>query len=744
MTLTVYVLDVDGATCPNTTNCLTRKEDQMNKVFIVLLFTILFSHVYAQIAIHPSGGDGTSSSPYTISNLENLFWLSQSSGEWDKSYIQTADIDASPTHTWFPNGSGGYLGFITIGNTSIQFTGSYNGAGFYIRNLYINRPSSNDIGFFGKLRNAGTANDFVMVSNLGLVNVEITGGHYVGGLAGSINGWYLGEAFYQPAINNSYVTCSVSGSNYLGGFIGISDCAIVCASSFSGVVNGGWEAGGFVGSVTNYSQVHNCYSSGTITYGYNTGGFAGQMTSYGSLNNCYSSCQIASGINIGGLVGVASDATSTATNSFWDIESSGTASSALGTGRTTAQLKTRSTYPETWDFSSPTAPWWIVDGQMRPILHSEYSRRISTPHQLQLMKLDPTVDYVLVCNLDMVGTQVHSAIWGTQPDANGGFVPIGSDASMFSGNLEGNNFTISNLYIKRPTNGQQSLLGKCNTSEVNNLAITNAYVKGETYTGGLSSETTLSSFTNCSYSGVVQSTWSFTGGLCAYMNQSSVSYCNTNGSIYSSNSWAGGISGYSNNASAVSNSYSRSSVEGSGRIAGLIGGSYNSNVTNCYSSGLVRGYNAVGGLIGEITAGTVSACFWDVLTSLQVYSAGGAGVQGKTTTEMTAQSTFTNAGWDFATIWAMNPENNDGYPYLIWGQPPEPPSIPENVHIAYQDGLIVITWDEAANADSYLVESSDNPIVGFLEEPGGSFAGNSWSKAEDYVHRLYRVISVAE
>ncbi|MDD4310653.1 MAG: GLUG motif-containing protein, partial [Candidatus Cloacimonetes bacterium] len=319
-------------------------------------------------------------------------------------------------------------------------------------------------------------------------------------MAGSINGWFLGEAFYHPAINNCYVTGTVSGSNFLGGFVGVANCAYIRSSSFSGVVNGGWEAGGFAGAVSNYSQVQNCYSSGTITYGYDVGGFAGQMLNYGSLNNCYSSCQIESGINIGGLVGVTTDEYASATNSYWDIESSGTSSSALGTGRTTVQLKTRSSYPESWDFTSPAAPWWMVIGQMRPILRSEYSQQISTAHQLQLMMLDPTVDYELVNDIDLAGTQDNAEIWGTLPEANGGFIPIGTEASVFTGTLEGNGFTISNLYIKRHNTGQQSFMGKCNTAVVNNLAITNAFVKGETYTGGLSSETSLSSLTNCSYS----------------------------------------------------------------------------------------------------------------------------------------------------------------------------------------------------------------------------------------------------
>ncbi len=69
-------------------------------------------------------------------------------------------------------------------------------------------------------------------------------------------------------------------------------------------------------------------------------------------------------------------------------------------------------------------------------------------------------------------------------------------------------------------------------------------------------------------------------------------------------------------------------------------------------------------------------------TSNQNSSAGGEDVQGKLTSEMQAQTTFTDAGWDFTDIWEMYADFNDGYPYLQWQySAPTQPAIPENLQI---------------------------------------------------------------
>jgi hypothetical protein len=70
---------------------------------------------------------------------------------------------------------------------------------------------------------------------------------------------------------------------------------------------------------------------------------------------------------VGGLVG--DDLKGTVKDSFWDIQTSGQAASAGGTGKTTAEMQMESTFTDAgWDFVEETANgtediWWILEGR---------------------------------------------------------------------------------------------------------------------------------------------------------------------------------------------------------------------------------------------------------------------------------------------------------------------------------------------------------------------------------------------
>ena len=142
---------------------------------ITFVTGILFAGTY-------SGGSGTSGDPYQIANLTDLQELQNTSTDWGADFIQMADIDASATSGWAPNGSDGFFGFSPIGNDTNKFTGSYDGLDHTIDALYINRPTTNYIGLFGYTSYGAT------IENIGMTNVDIIGGdYYVGGLVGFNN-----------------------------------------------------------------------------------------------------------------------------------------------------------------------------------------------------------------------------------------------------------------------------------------------------------------------------------------------------------------------------------------------------------------------------------------------------------------------------------------------------------------------------------------------------------------------------
>ena len=115
----------------------------------------------------------------------------------------------------------------------------------------------------------------------------------------------------------------------------------------TGTVSGVFCVGGLVG-YRYYGTVSNCYASGSVSGGYwYVGGLVGWNNS--TISNCYATGSVSGSSIVGGLVGY--DYFGTVTASFWDIDTSGQAISAGGTGKTTVQMQTQSTFTDAgWNF----------------------------------------------------------------------------------------------------------------------------------------------------------------------------------------------------------------------------------------------------------------------------------------------------------------------------------------------------------------------------------------------------------
>jgi hypothetical protein len=94
----------------------------------------------------------------------------------------------------------------------------------------------------------------------------------------------------------------------------------------------------------------------------------------GTVNYSYSTGKVTADYDVGGLVG--SNYTDTVSNSFWDIKTSGQATSAGGTGKTTVEMKNIATFSEAgWyiiavglNETDPAHIWNIVNGVTYPFL----------------------------------------------------------------------------------------------------------------------------------------------------------------------------------------------------------------------------------------------------------------------------------------------------------------------------------------------------------------------------------------
>ena len=286
---------------------------------LVLIVSILFSfNSKAQTAVVPTG-TGTACDPYQISSLDNLYWMTQTSASWaaGKYFIQTANIDASATATYFPNGSGGYYGLPIIagssqavGNqiTGQQFYATYDGQGYTISNIYINRNYHN-VALFGATNNA-------TIKNLTLQNPTVI-------MNTGLSGNYGGSSIFVASGFGTFDNIKIIGGSYTSnntiygfcggmfgrvGAINATNCSVEATININGPAD---NSGGFIGYTESPCYISNCKSTGSITIvgaSYGVGGFVGGVSSFGPyFQKCYSTMNVtstnASGNNIGGFIG---------------------------------------------------------------------------------------------------------------------------------------------------------------------------------------------------------------------------------------------------------------------------------------------------------------------------------------------------------------------------------------------------------------------------------------------------------
>jgi filamentous hemagglutinin family protein len=573
--------------------------------------------------------------------------------------------------------------------TGAPFSGTFDGLGHTISNLTINLQSGYYVGLFSQ---TGATS---VINNVGMIAVNVTGYESVGALVGSSAG----------QVSNSFSTGIVSGHTNLGGLIGYqTDNGAQLSNSYSSVNvtgTGGWYIGGLMGTLS--GSITDSYATGDVTGGATIGGLVGQAL--GSVSNSYASGKVSatSTNQIGGLIGVKSFGT--VTNSFWDTVTTGQATSAAGTGMTTAQLLTQANYTSAtvangsntstaWDFANT---WYMVDGSSRPFLRMEYSTTITNAHQLQLVGMNLAASYTLANNIDLAAELANpSGMWGTA-SVNGitsGFAPIGNNTSTpFTGSFDGLGHVINHLTINTPSTSQVGLFGVISgSSVVQNIGLENVSVSGLDVVGGLvgfmndggavsnSSVTgtitgaqrvgglvggnlSISSHTypsiNTSHTNVtVVASGGYGGGLIG-RSDGSISNSYSAGTVTSSvGSYLGGLVGQTSGdgPATISNSYSTASVTSAGdNIGGLLGGSrVGTNITNSYATGDVSGRMAVGGLVGYAAGGTtiIDSYARSNVTGTSTFVGGLVGAKSNTT--------ITNSYYDIDSVSVRVGDGNGG------------------------------------------------------------------------------------
>ena len=585
---------------------------------------------------HVLEGDGTNDNPHLIKTEEDLLYVNQlinTGGAKHGSYYSlNANLDMVnfDTDTEASNGN-----WVPMGSELIPFKGTFYGNGYQISNIEILLPSENYVGFFGYA-------DPAIIQDLGLIELLIEGNNNVGGLAGYV---------HYKSVYRSYTTGVVNGEQYVGGLVGYFNYGGTFSQNKSSTtVNGTKYVGGLIGY--GYGMdILDSYATGNVSGTSYVGGLMGGGGNAPEIIQSYSTAIVSGSSTIGGLT----NSYVNATNSYWDIESSGRSSSHSGKPVRTVGLTTSLAYGVLSGFDFENI-WILCEGELpqlrwekqfcQEVDRSEFRLEgdgtvespylISTPEDLiYVSDLVYAGGQAAYSNFSLTTSLDMSDYDNDSDQSNGNWKPIGDYGIPFKGVFEGNGNLVSNISVLQPKS-YLGFFGNIYEGTLQNLGVENIVIEGGSYVGGL---------------------------VGCMGTKSVVSKSYAVGEI-KGEQYVGGLVGYQ--IGEIDESYARVDSDGSKYVGGLVGyqSGSSSQVNRSYSTGKVSGSSYLGGLVAY-KYGKVVDSYWDIESSGRRSSNGGTGLS---TNQMTKRKAKENmVGFDFETVW----QESNGYPLLRW-QPADP------------------------------------------------------------------------
>ena len=233
------------------------------------------------------------------------------------------------------------------------FDGTFEGNGWTISDLSINRSDEDCVGLFGRIAEGSK------IRNLTLHADTVIGGRRVGGLVGTgrsarihsssvvvgeVRGTYgfvgglIGHGLGSQLVSSSVVVGKVSGTGSIGGLIGWGESARIYSSSVvaNEVIGSGHRVGGLVG----WSYLARIHSSSVVVGEVEGPARVGGLVGHGAdARIAYS--YVVSGSDTAMLVGAGSG---TGVASYWDSDTSGVSSGNHGQAKTSDELRSPAGY----------------------------------------------------------------------------------------------------------------------------------------------------------------------------------------------------------------------------------------------------------------------------------------------------------------------------------------------------------------------------------------------------------------
>ncbi len=591
-------------------------------------------------------GNGTSSSPYLISNEKELAGLAyrvNNGTNYEGKYFKlTSNLDLSE-HYWTP-----------IGYSSYSFNGNLDGDGHIISFLYTEYQRPDYQGLFGVV---GSYSSTITpeIKNIGIEKSSVRGYRHIGGFIGSLIG--------NVTIKNCYFSGEILAGSYVGGIVGY------CTSYSSKIQNcynladiqaTGKYVGGILGQAPNEGQnyIINCFNTGSIKGNNYVGGIAG-YTWMTQIINCFNTGSVDaiedSNVYESGIVGYfyynmpskcyyggdctlsyGAGGTNSGTTKITSLDST---SYAKGKSWFTNSSNWNTSYK--WDFTNTFAissyfndgyPYLLgfdydAPNNMNEFWSDHYSMTWGgsgtqeSPYQITSEEQLAGLAYYVNSNTKYSGDNYFELT--TDLDMSEyWWDPIGTNANEFQGVFDGNGHTISGIYTDKGL--YQGLFGyvtgsSTKSSRIKNVNVVDSKIQGSASVGGIVGKSEYLSIENCSFQGIVEcyDDTGEAGGIAGSFAK--ISYCENYGDVWSESSYVGGIVGRTTEE--ITNCVNYGKVTGRSYIGGAVGYSA-SDVQKCSNYGRVAGAESyIGGVVGYITSSGVYECsnFGDV------YGSGGIG-----------------------------------------------------------------------------------------------------------------------
>lgn len=254
----------------------------------------------------PSGGDGSSESPFLITTAEELKWYANYvNGESGDNVVHTTacaqlvkDIDLSTVcgegkGNWTPIAKYGIYKF----NGEYHFDGVFDGNGHTISNLYINDKTGSNLGLFGYVN---PTTEKTSVKNLKMASVQIVGKTDIAAVCAS--------GYNATFENIEVISGSITGFSDIYGISGCRGSVKNCINR-ADVTAGSYNVAGVISTIQD--EASNCSNYGKITTGTGwAGGIAGGSDGMTTILNCanYGEIHVTGTVNstdcaVGGLLG---------------------------------------------------------------------------------------------------------------------------------------------------------------------------------------------------------------------------------------------------------------------------------------------------------------------------------------------------------------------------------------------------------------------------------------------------------